>query len=83
MVKEIIFTFDSVERQQEVAGLVLLVLLLVLATEMKPLVKGLFYGETEASTTIMDKSKVIDLIELNKFAFITLVKFLAARGRFA
>ena len=80
------FTFDSVERQQEVAGLLVLlvlVLVLVLATEMKPLVKGLFYGETEASTTIMDKSKVIDLIELNKFAFITLVKILAARGRFA
>ena len=50
---------------------------------MEPLVKGLFYGKTEASTTIIDKSKVIDLIELNKFAFITLVKFLAARGRFA
>ena len=50
---------------------------------MKPLVKGLFYGELKVSTTIMDKSKVIDLIEMNKFAFITLVKFLAARGRFA
>ena len=50
---------------------------------MEPLVKGLFYGELKASTTIMDKSKVIDLSQMNKFAFMLLVQYLAARGRFA